>query len=655
MSDVAQLGLAVDSSQAKAATNDLRNLAAASKTAEDAADRLAQASTKAATATGAIAAAAARAGVSVAEYQARTANFNATTEKMATASATATNALTRMNVAATSASSGGLAAGFTKMLGSYNAASLALQAITAASTAYYALTANNGPTVESTLSEQARLLGAVKDAYRDAADKAGKFYDQSKAILELQTSQNINALQSNIRDQTSSFLRSQVPVSAPSNPMGDITGASAFDISAGFGPFKNALEELSGTIALGAPAIEKFRNAIADIGNSNPALAGVANQLLTASQEAGLAADKVKEMQRSLRLLQGTATKEDREGLGLSNRVRAPQRDPFDSAVISANKHVAAMKADALAVGETVGQHARLRTEAQLLEAAQQKGGLATAAQVAKLKELGQAAADAAMALERSRVTDAIGFGRRTSLLSPEDAQIAAQLRGLYPDVATALNSLEASGMRANDALRAISGTLDTNLTTGFSSMLMGTTSLKDGFSSMATSIIGDIEKMIVKMLIVQPLMRSLQGMFGGGELPGFGTSSFVGPLPGYANGGMLRGGWGVVGERGPELINVHNRGVTVVPNHISKPYLPGFADGGMLNPAGGVTRLPFGQNNQPAGITFSGGIHISVPEGTAPTDAAAIASSVKESMRQVVREELTYHSRQRGMLNSGM
>lgn len=626
MSDVAAIGLAVDTTQVKAARADLDMFSAASKTATDAADRLAQASQNAATSTGAIAAAARRAGISIAEYQARAAAFNATTEKMNTASSTATGALTKLNTAAAAAGSGSAAGGLVRMLGSYNAVSLALQGITAVSSAYYALTASSSPTLETALSEQARLVGAVKDAYRDAAEKAGKFYDQSKAVLELQSQQNIATLQSKISDQAAALLKSQVPVSAPTDIMGNISGGSSFDTS-NLGPFKSALEELSGNLALGYPAVEKFRNAIADIGNSNPALAGAANALLTASQEAGETADKIKAAERAYRLLQGTATPADREGLGLSNRVRAPARDPFDAAVVSANKHIAAMKADAAAVDATVGEHARLRTEAQLLETAQQRGSVATSAQIAQLRQLGQAAADAAMSLERARVDSAIKFGRDTSLLSSDDVQIASQLRGLYPDVATALGSVEAQALRANGVLHDLGGTLSTTLVTGFADMLDGTKSLSGGFGDMSKAFARAVEEMVIKTAVVAPLLQGLQSMVSGGiNLGSMGfnpLAGLTGSLPGAANGGTFGPGWGVVGERGPELINVHSQGVTVIPNNISKPYLPGFADGGMMSRNGGVTRLPFGQDNAP---------HFSVSVNNYGSDKATVQQKQNSS-----------------------
>ncbi|MCJ9731294.1 phage tail length tape measure family protein [Bradyrhizobium sp. PRIMUS42] len=85
----------------------------------------------------------------------------------------------------------------------------------------------------------------------------------------------------------------------------------------------------------------------------------------------------------------------------------------------------------------------------------------------------------------------------------------------------------------------------------------------------------------------------------GSGSVPvmssglGAGTGGLSFPM--FANGGTLAGGWGVVGERGPELINVHKGGATIIPNHVSRAMLPGFADGGTLSPSGAVSRLAAG------------------------------------------------------------
>ncbi len=56
--------------------------------------------------------------------------------------------------------------------------------------------------------------------------------------------------------------------------------------------------------------------------------------------------------------------------------------------------------------------------------------------------------------------------GQQTSLSAP-DVQIAQQLRQIYPDVATALSSVEAAGHRTNQALSGISSSISGPLVTG--------------------------------------------------------------------------------------------------------------------------------------------------------------------------------------------
>jgi hypothetical protein len=172
----------------------------------------------------------------------------------------------------------------------------------------------------------------------------------------------------------------------------------------------------------------------------------------------------------------------------------------------------------------------------------------------------------------------------------------------------------------------------DTAATTslnGFSDALVaigtGASSAGAAFQNFGLLVLGALEKMIVQLTIIKPLAAGLESAFGGtgswlsalgigGASASVGTTSAVAgassglmggvSFPMFAGGGTLGSGWGVVGEEGPELINVHSGGVTVIPNNISKPYLPGFAAGGTLSPGGSVSRLPMSQDNSP-GVTI--------------------------------------------------
>jgi hypothetical protein len=170
--------------------------------------------------------------------------------------------------------------------------------------------------------------------------------------------------------------------------------------------------------------------------------------------------------------------------------------------------------------------------------------------------------------------------------------------------------------------------------------IMNGTTSASAGFKNLGLSIVTALENAIIQLTIIKPLLNSVLGSAGGsGGLlsflgiggaasvgdsgaaglanTGMAGSAFAGPIAPFAaaNGGTFGPGWGVVGEQGPELIKVHNGGVTVIPNQISKPYLPGFAAGGTLSSGGNVTRLPgMGQDNSSGAVHVTGGdTHITV------------------------------------------
>ncbi|AMM83151.1 hypothetical protein AZF01_01225 [Martelella sp. AD-3] len=123
--------------------------------------------------------------------------------------------------------------------------------------------------------------------------------------------------------------------------------------------------------------------------------------------------------------------------------------------------------------------------------------------------------------------------------------------------------------------------------------------------------------------------------LFGDGPLAGlFGGGLLTSLLPAHATGtNFAPGGVSLVGERGPELVNLP-RGSQVLPNHQLH---------GMRQASGGVV------NN----IRF-GNINVSVPEGTDPTDAAAIGKAVRREFEGIVDKRLQENRRARGMLAGG-
>lgn len=443
MTDLATLGIAVDSSQVKSATGDLNKLTAASNQAEQAQQRIKTASGQVGVTFKTVQQMADRAGVS----------FDEMKSKLEAGVTFVNKASEALKKASGPGIGTGLSSVAARVLSNYNAISLVLQGVSAAASAYLAISEASAPTLEKNLEEQARLLSAVKAAYRDAANAAGSFYDESKAVYTLQATINLSRLNEQLAGQTKGILSKNLtdPGALAGYTQEFFTPENIGPALAQMAPFQAALNNLRQSVIDGKPDILAYRDAIAALGNSSneTIIKKIANDILTGSQDAADLAVKVKEAERVLRLLNGTATKDDRSGLGLSNRTPRVA-DPFASSVNSVNRHIEAMKADAAAVDATAGEHARLRTEAQLLEAAQRNGAVATDAQRVKIAELGQAANDAAMMLARANISSNIKFGQSTLFLTQEDVSIARQLKDLYPDVATAINSVEAAQLRLN-------------------------------------------------------------------------------------------------------------------------------------------------------------------------------------------------------------
>lgn len=239
----------------------------------------------------------------------------------------------------------------------------------------------------------------------------------------------------------------------------------------------------------------------------------------------------------------------------LSDQLRPDQsKDPaktldastgaYDRATESVLKYIKVTEAAADSVGKTIAEQEKAKVVAQLLAAAEKDGTKVTDDLRASMDKLGERAASAALALEKARIAADIKFGRNTALLSSEDVQIAQQLQKIYPDVATALGSVEANAIRTNNAMKALSTSIENNLTSGLTDIVSGTKSVSQGFHDMAASILRDIERMIIKALIVGPLMRSLG--LGGGSLLGSAASGPI-ALGGPAGPGILASAHGNV------------------------------------------------------------------------------------------------------------
>lgn len=278
----------------------------------------------------------------------------------------------------------------------------------------------------------------------------------------------------------------------------------------------------------------------------------------------------------------------------------AVARDTFETTVDNIRKRTAALDAEARTVDAGAQARERARTVAILEEAAKRANSAAgrentevTAEQRKEIEREADALAAAAAKLEKATVRSSINFGAATALLSPEDVQIAAQLRGLYPEVAEALNSVEANALRANAALRDINVT-GQDTTRGF--LLEFDREIRSGTSSLQAlekaglSALDKLRDKLVSMAADKLWRAALDGLggSGGGGLLGLlglgggtqmvngynvastgGVNPFPTPIGANADGtDNWRGGLTWVGERGKELVNIP-RGAQIIPNDV--------------------------------------------------------------------------------------
>jgi hypothetical protein len=268
-------------------------------------------------------------------------------------------------------------------------------------------------------------------------------------------------------------------------------------------------------------------------------------------------------------------------------------KDDIDRTTDSIERQIAKMQADAQAAGEGARSLEELRVEVQLYAAAERAGKTDLEQYADQFKNLADRAGQAAEQLARAKVAADIKSGANTAFLSQDDVAIAQKLRDIYPDVTTALNSAEASQLRFNNAAHSLSSSIESDLVNGLTDITTGTKSASQGFSDLAATVEKAIEQMIIKITIVEPLMRALQSSISGSGLLGlFG----IGGAPGVnANGS-------IAGAIGPTSVG----GLPLVPSAFGNVFAAGqvvpFANGGVPDIVASPTIAPmamFGEDGE--------------------------------------------------------
>lgn len=282
----------------------------------------------------------------------------------------------------------------------------------AAAAAFMSLIPEKANQAEAALKEQERLVELLKVAYSGAKDEAAKFFDQSKAVTQLQLQQNLVALQQLQIAQSKAALdkinqESLGPTVALSG-LGDYEAAFApRDIDSKFKPFQTAIASFNATVAVGAPDVKGFLDTVAGIGNaaqaSNPKIAAAAAELIKLFQDALTSTNGIEKVQSALNKLNGIGNRKDDQRLGI-----ADQQEEYDRILKLTARQADQQRIEADSYDLSTAAQARYRAQEELVAAAKRAHVELDAAAIQKQQQLADAIGNATARLEGMKVFDQV-------------------------------------------------------------------------------------------------------------------------------------------------------------------------------------------------------------------------------------------------------
>lgn len=246
------------------------------------------------------------------------------------------------------------------------------------------------------------------------------------------------------------------------------------------------------------------------------------------------------------------------------DRVGQADRNAYRDLVKSAQDRIDQMRLEEQLVGKTGIAAETLRFELDLLQKAEDKGRSATAEQIKVLKEKAAAYGEIAERVAAARMNEELMFERQQMFRSPSEQRVFGELRNLGIDPSSAAGEQIAQQIRLNEALQQ-----SIDLSKDFASTFVSDILSGKSATEALTNALSKMADRLLSMAMDQAINSLFSSLFGGMGGFGGGKSFFPSaPLPMYADGtNYAPGGFAIVGERGPELVNLP-RGSQVVPNH---------------------------------------------------------------------------------------
>ncbi|OYU91870.1 MAG: hypothetical protein CFE29_03200 [Bradyrhizobiaceae bacterium PARB1] len=292
-----------------------------------------------------------------------------------------------------------------------------------------------------------------------------------------------------------------------------------------------------------AGEIDRFRQALVRLRDTQNQ-----RQMALLDDPSAFSSDKPKAPSEGNKTGGGTSTRDDNRGLTNVPLKTEPKGndglDSFDRTEEQITRRTASLNADTIAIFQNNAAQAQLRAEFQLLNAIRKDEGEVTQEQIDRYQKLRET-----MSAEQTLIQARINLTpehRRSFISASEGAQIAT---ANFDAARDSLNKLNAASSQLGSAL-----------SSAFADAVVEGKSLNDVMSS----LIKTIEK-----AAINSVFASFFNAPSSGGLSPF-SSALKGIIPGFADGtDFAPGGIALVGERGPELVNLP-RGSQVVPNNVA-------------------------------------------------------------------------------------
>jgi hypothetical protein len=431
------------------------------------------------------------------------------------------------------------------------------------------ITANKTKTLDEATDEHAKTVKELGVNYGDAGKMAEDFGKKSELALAAAERRARAVLQiaqatelANVNSQLDSRL-SDLPAWLQSG-----------NVNLVFEPFREAIEDLQNGIREGNPDFQRFQERIQQIAETNPGtLQKWADQLFRITDAAAQAAAQLAGVNGQLGAL-GSGKGDRLGGAGAMDAAQAqfdflvdmerrmgtafnaidpnrlPKVDPADRAaerernayrdlIKTANDRLAQMRLEAETAGLVGIKADALRFKLDLLNDAQDKGRKITPAQRAEIEKLGEQYEKLAEQVSRAELATELLFERDQLLRSATDQNIASTLRGAGLPVD--FDSYEAALIRTNERLREVRD-LAQGFFADFASGLERGESLWDSFAQAGLNALSRIADKLIEMA-TDELIAGLLGSLLGGGVGGFNpTAGGFADMLGFADGGYTGG-----------------------------------------------------------------------------------------------------------------